>query len=438
MKIFVALMALPWLLLFLCAEASGEPTGPEFPRLLYYSSALNTRSEATRDSLARADVLIDPDRPEAYADMRRRNPDLRVAWQDMPQMVHVWDGRMTDDHGRPTWWLADTLWSLNRLMTFYAVKNDWIMPDTRGRPKEVWGHYLLNWTRFCPKGRFGASRGLRAAEFYPIALRQIALSGARGWRPWCWDDLQTVNALMIESQADCWGSYGLPLADCDPNRDGRAEGVTRACAAGGYSEPLSVLFRAENAVFWAGMQREVLSRAPDFRIWINDSNRWMGPAWRTRLNGMKIENFFRYGRPWCDGWFDPSMQIGYRWAESYMGRPGLPDDAQGWDQSIVCVYEVPGEALSTRARRMRLGLGTALLGDGFFCASKAERFASWIPEMGMHLGRALGPYQAIPAANGDSLYWRRFEGGIVAVNPTRSWCNGVPPEDARFWGFGLP
>ena len=79
------------------------------------------------------------------------------------------------------------------------------------------------------------------------------------------------------------------------------------------------------------------------------------------------------------------------------------------------------EALQARGRalhqRMRFGLATTLMGDGYFAYDLHTRWRGqhwWYPEYDTPLGYPKGPASQMP--NGT---WRRqFDGGMVVVNPT--------------------
>jgi len=70
----------------------------------------------------------------------------------------------------------------------------------------------------------------------------------------------------------------------------------------------------------------------------------------------------------------------------------------------------------SKLRRMRFGLATALMGDGYYGYDLNTRWRGqhwWYPEFDAPLGRALG--SAGPA--GDGTWRREFAGGLVVVNP---------------------
>ncbi len=72
-----------------------------------------------------------------------------------------------------------------------------------------------------------------------------------------------------------------------------------------------------------------------------------------------------------------------------------------------------------RLQRMRFGLATTLMGDGFYSYDLHTRWRGqywWYPEFDAPLGYPMGPCQR----QTDGTWHRQFDGGLVVVNPT-SW-----------------
>ena len=70
-------------------------------------------------------------------------------------------------------------------------------------------------------------------------------------------------------------------------------------------------------------------------------------------------------------------------------------------------------------RKMRLGLGTALLDDGYFGFDRGSCLHGqlwWFDEYDADLGDACGPYRV--DVYGAGIFSREFESGLVLVNPT--------------------
>lgn len=420
-------------------QQGGAVRGVEnYPKVLGYSSAMNLLPESVQDTLAWYDVLVCVDRPLTIQNLRQRNPDQKYLWMAMPQHADAFEG---DD----AWWVPDTLWSFKRLVSVYAAKNDWYLKDTQGRVITDGNHLIVNWTEHCPPGVFGSSKGLRAAEWVAThALPDIALSG-RYWEPWSWDSNTAYNGFMFEILVDCLGSYGWQTyAQADPDQDGVAEGVYSTCSTGGADDPLSVLFRAENEIFF-----QLLGETfpPEFVFTINENSNYLGPWWRTRLSGMKLENWMRGCCPsWADWWdyfygitppYDPgdNWGVGYLWAEWAFDKP-VEDRLRGWDLSWVQTWEEARLPRQENLRQMRFGLGTAMLGDGYFCYTRDQRMPEWQPEFDWDFGMPLGDFVREPQ-DSDTLYTRFFDLGMVEVNPATKLIQGVPARDTRFT-FWLP
>ncbi len=409
------------------------PGVENYPKVLAYTSAVNLLPESVQDTLSWYDVLVCMERPATIQGLRERNPDQRYLWMAMPQHVEAFEGDSA-------WWMPDTLWSFKRLASVYAYKNDWYLRDTTGEIITDGNHMILNWTAHCPVGTFGSSKGMRAAEWIASrALSDIALSG-RYWEPWSWDSRTAYNGFMFEILVDCLGSYGWQLyANADPDRDGIAEGVYHTCSTGGNEDPLSVLFRAENEIFY-----EILDETfpDDFVFTINENSHYLGPWWRTRLSGMKLENWMRGCCPtWADWWdyfygitppYDPQNNwgAGYLWTEWAFDKP-VEDHLKGWDVSWIQTWEESRLTREENLRQMRFGLGTAMLGDGYFCYTRDQRMPEWQPEFNWDFGLPLGDFSR-ETMGSDTLYVRAFTRGMVEVNPAQTPLLDVPPEDTRF------
>jgi len=414
------------LILALPCIAHARDGGATYPKLAAYTSRLNEMLPAQRADLARYDLLVHlwTIRPEMLSEMRRYNPRLRVMHQIQPQYAQ----RVESEN---PWWLADTLWSPARKAQWYAYRNDWYLKQTNGQRIDAGGDdFILNWTPYCPRGRYGASKGLRLAQWYPQMLAEICLSG-RPWPAMDWDrtDGLRMNGVVFEILADCLGSYGhlKQLANADPNRDGRPEGVWSSCSVGGSTQPLSNLMRMENAVFWSYLRSLFPQEAV---LLVNENSDHIGPVWRTYLSGMKLENWDP--NDWRRWWYGLDGR-GYLWAERRMGRSaGLPDRLKGWDVSILRLAWDVNRTEADNAKRLRFALGTALLGDGFFYLSPGDdRMALWREELGIDLGIPTGDCRAV-AIGADTLWSRAFSKGRVVVNTGTRTRAAVGPMDARF------
>lgn len=409
------------------AIASAWNAGETYPKLAVYTSRLNEMRYQDRAALARYDLMVHlwTIRPEMLSELRRVNPKLRVFHQLQPQYA------AKVESANP-WWLADTLWSPARKMQWYAYKNDWYLRTTSGQLIDAGGNdYIINWTPFCSNGTYKTSKGLRASQWYPKMLSEICLSG-NVWPAMDWNrtDGLRMNGIVFEILADCLGSYGHldVLKHADPNHDGRAEGVWSTCSTGGSTQPLTGLMRMENALFWSYLRTLFPAEIP---IIINENSNYLGPAWRTQLSGMKLENWDP--KQWKRWWYGADG-FGYLWAEKRMGRsPSLPDNMRGWDMSILRLAWDKNRALADNERRARFALGTTLLGDGYFYLSPGDdRMAPTWAALDLNLGTPIEDFRIFANAVGDTIWIRDFTHGSVRVNPNERYMMGVPPGDARF------
>ncbi|MGI9205082.1 MAG: putative glycoside hydrolase [Woeseiaceae bacterium] len=113
--------------------------------------------------------------------------------------------------------------------------------------------------------------------------------------------------------------------------------------------------------------------------------------------------------------------IGYNWS---------PETWGGWETMMrqyqttiansrnrLAIMTVHGDAPDDYAL-MRYGLASCLMDDGYYYYTTHDteyRSALWFDEFDVDLGRAIDPPQFSPWQNG--VYRRRFENGVVLVNP---------------------
>lgn len=177
-----ALSALLLLLSPIAADAThGGP--PSYPRVMTYTNSLGGFSDERMDTLSWHDLLTTQAGPEDIADLRARNPYMRILYNTMPQHASGWG-----TPGDSTWY-PDTLHSLKSLCKYYVIQNDWYLYDIHGAPIAEWeeGGYAVNWTRYCPRGTYGTSRGMNYVEWYVnVALPQIAYHSPAWAEPWGW------------------------------------------------------------------------------------------------------------------------------------------------------------------------------------------------------------------------------------------------------------
>lgn len=419
-----------------CARASDTILSEDhYPKVALYTKQVGEMSGAQLDTLARYDLVAFTESPHVVSQVRQRNPDIRLFFLWMPQNIVKWQEAESS-------WFPDTSWSIVRLAQFYAIKNDWYLRDTNGARIPEWDGYAANWTRYCPRGTYGTARGMTYVEWLTeVAIPRITKSGFP-WAPWGWES-PSYTGLVLEIMADCVGSFGWQAYEnADPDRDGIAEGVHSVCSLGGDQDSLSILYREMNEQFHDGLWPAVGNQLP---IIMNAANPFINPSWWTDVSGVKLESWLGPPHPewqsWSD-WFyglrDWSGQTewgpGYYWAESEVGHTNI-DSRNGWDLSLLQVLYNPADDPDFLARRKRLGLGTAMLGDGYFMYTRDQYELAWQPEYDRDFGRPLGPleretYRGETLA--DTLYVRIFEQGFVEVNPSAVSVRGVPSLDARF------
>jgi hypothetical protein len=409
------------------AGRGGEPT---YPKVATYVYQVGQFTPAQRETLSWFDLVTCMERPDVIADMRARNPHQRILHRSMPQIIE-------GDNEDQTFWYPDTAWCLLRLCQYYAMQNDWYLYDTSGQRISEWSGYVANWTRYCPRGTYGNSRGMTYAEWYiNVALPQMAYHSPI-WQRWGWGS-SAYDGIAWEVFNDCpacceSGKY----RDADPDRDGLAEGIQGTCWDGGDQDSLSILWHETNDIFRARMP-EVLE--PDLVININRGGAHLNPTWAWELNGLKLEDWrpirtnpakswwsWMYGRR--SAW--EFIGDGYQFAERYM-HPTEVDSLDGWDMSWLMVW-TRGATWdpSYKQRMQRWGLGTTMLGDGYFIFTYDQHRPTWLSQFDWDFGRPLEDYQR-QLFGADTLYVRRFEKGFVEVNPYPRVVNQVPAEDTRF------
>jgi len=408
-----------------------------YPKIALYTDRVGTMSEAQFDTLSWYDLVCFNEGPNNVGRVRSRNADIELFWIWMPQNIVSWSENST-------FWHADTSWSLYRLSQFYAQQNDWYLRDVNGQRIVEWDGHAANWTKYCPKGVYGTSRGLTYVEWLvQVAIPKITKNNPR-WADWGRGS-SSYTGLMLEIIADCVGSYGWQRYQfADPDRDGQAEGVFATCSQGGADDSLSVLYREQNEIFHAGLYSALPPNTP---VLMNGGNKYVNPAWWTDTAGMKIETWMSFPNPSSISWWEylygarnwNDTEVwgpGYEWAEWYCGHDGLEDE--GWDHTLLQVSP-PLDWIASRTQRLkRFGFGTTLLGDGFYMYTKDQHGLFWQPEYEWDLGEPLGHFTRETYGGQtptDTLYVRLFDEGVVEVNPNKVTLQGVPAEDSRvgFW-----
>ncbi len=411
-----------------------------YPKVGLITAKVGEMSQSQIDTLSWYDYVALSDYPETLELIREHNPNIKLYYFWMPQNIINWSEN-------DTFWYPDTSWSLARLSQFYALRNDWYLRKTNGERIAEWDGWHSNWTRYCPKGTYGTSRGLNYVEWLTHVAIPRMVNGEMGLPPWGPHGGGSYNGFMFEVLVDCVGSWANEeYFEADPDLDGEAEGCYSTCTMGGDRDSLSILMREMNEVF-----HEVMSSVQDqgIEVIFSPGNIHMGPSYRTDFTGAKLEGWMSwYHQSWQDwrDWFYGLQDRyettvwgpGYYWAERYMGHTGV-DSLEGWDNTILEVWPRPGLNEATCQRLKRWGLGTALLGEGYFAYTRDQHGLFWQPEYEWDFGRPLGGYfhQTYPNfGRPDTLFVRHFSRGYVKVNPEDHDVGGVPAQDAIFGWWG--
>jgi len=152
----------------------------------------------------------------------------------------------------------------------------------------------------------------------------------------------------------------------------------------------------------------------------NQAGEWGFPF----MNGILLEDYLDYVLDGRMGWEDV-LRTYLHWTEA-PHRPNVTTivSSSGLEPPFDPWRSMPPEereALLERGRnlrdRMRFGLTTTLLGDGYFAYDLHTRWRGqrwWYPEYEAPLGYPRGPAEKQP----DGTWRREFDGGTVLVNPT--------------------
>jgi hypothetical protein len=165
---------------------------------------------------------------------------------------------------------------------------------------------------------------------------------------------------------------------------------------------IAAAYRRGNVLHW----EEARKLSPQ-AIFIGNSDDLSSPEYSARLQGVFLEAMM--GRHWSiesrHGW--DAMMRRYRSALLHTAIPHIVG------------FNVWGR--KDDYRRMRFGLGSCLLDDGYFSYTDEQcgyGSVAWFDEYDAKLGRPLDP--PAQAAWQNQIYRRRFERGLVLVNPEAS------------------
>ena len=427
-----ALLALPPL----ASAARGVPGS--YPKLGIFARQIDIYTPAEKETLSWYGYVVCSEGPTEIAEMRARNPNQLRFFMTLPQNIVDW-------HENYTWWYPDTLHNIKRLAQFYSLRNDWFLYDIYGERIEEWGGYAANWTPYCPLGTYGTSVGLTYAEWYArIAIPQIVYN-AQGhpdhpWDRWGWGS-EAYDGFLFEVMVDCPHCCVVDqYRYADPDRDGQIEGIQEWCWDGGNEDSLSLLMHVVNEQFYVDLT-QVLD--DDFLIIMNRHGTAGMASWAWEMHGEKLEQWepthdpnFMHGSWWS--WMYGRVSSwgrffgdGYLFAEQRMHPLGI-DEREGWDVSTIHVKDK--ESLWSEAKRQRMvrfGVGTSMLGDGYFVFTEYNIKPFWFAPYEWNFGAPLEDFTK-ELAGADTVYVRRFEEGFVEVNPYEYPLRGIAADDARF------
>lgn len=373
------------------------------PKLCYFADGWRKNDEAQKEILSRADLLISNCwTPDIVADLRRRNPSVRLLWDlEVPFVrLHLWDETAVD-------------WSIDEAVARAAFKNDWFLRNTRKEKIEMpGGRLLLNWTEFCPKDEHGR----RAAEWYAEELKRIAVHRAF-WPAWNWNNPHTINGIYFSRMAGSLSSQDPTrrLVLADPDRNGKPEGVT---AADDGFDKLTIFMRPETNHFHEALYR-------DLGAWFVAliRNRTDGPSWQYDMNGAVYED-----DPTVPGSHEDLVQ--YLEADTIYGWH-RPNGLHGSPMSVVVVRpDLTGSSEVNRKRMIR-GLALTLLYDGYFCWQGGSVFPLWDPIMGIDLGVPTTPCISRPIGANGLIWERLYTRAQVRVNASPFPVDGLGPGEGE-------
>lgn len=207
----------------------------------------------------------------------------------------------------------------------------------------------------------------------------------------------------------------------DVNRDGRLDGTDQQLYVGGNALLLSLL-RANNA------DKLILANAG--LPWTRDCPLY--PLVNGGMHENALGNEFVHFVPGADTW--EFMWTGYTNAMGALTTRPAYHIINGDVQHNRTQAEANTLAALDREdlRRMRLGLCTTLLDEGYFCFDRGDGSHDqlwWFDEYDADLGEALSTYDKDVYARG--VYHRYFEHGVVIVNPLNTAVTINLGADAR-------
>ncbi len=386
-SVIPALARLPLVLLLLGLLPPTASARTGYPKVLNYFLTTNVTPEDLQE-LAKWDVLVlDADfpyeNPGAIDQIRSFNPQITILGY-LPI-----NGTWRTGYQRPVDTVAYKYWE-------GVSTGDFWLYNTNGGVVSDWPEKgSANLTPNSPVNAQGQKYWQWFAHFVDDTVWK---HGQSEWDGIFLDDVWNTIS---------WLNSGIPYR-IDSNRDRTAD----------VAAELDAWWLAANDSCTALLRQLV---GPDVPVMSNGANTCYGA-----LNGTMVENF-PYG-----GAIDQNNIYGYAWTrwtlldygsyfrgiESYRASPSQ-------FCTINSIWPGVGDQPDTTGRfqaHKRIGLATALLGDGYFSLDNSREHHSsiwWEPEYDIHLGAPTGP--AFTYLVGGLAIWRRdYDEASVIVNPNNA------------------
>jgi hypothetical protein len=255
----------------------------------------------------------------------------------------------------------------------HAIPEAWFMHRGKERVGFWSGSWLLNAADTSPKD----ASGRRWMDFFPQFVKDEL------WSTGLWDGIFLDDALP--------GPTWFVGSGLDVNGDGKADADADVNAAWQRG--------------WKEMAKNLRSKLGSSAILIGNGS----VDYASVLNGVLFEDFPKYG--WTDGLKNYQQSISVNVKPSFTAINSNANNTSN----------------PTSYREMRLGLGSAMLGDGYYSFDYGNQDHGqvwWYDEYDAKLGNAISaPRLLLPEGKTgvvDGVWWRDYEKGAVIVNSLSS------------------